>query len=243
MSKKPTNYKIPSTVLGVTAFAITLMGAQNSWAAQFFSDESSFVNALNSTLPSSLVNFENVPTGNILSGTEFQNQGLLFSTLDSSQGALSIVGSKFYHNSKFLNIGSEPFTSGFDSNWDSLAVTVLGDYRAFGVQIVDSSFPGNAESVQVFGKSNNLLFTLAPPATPTSYFGFVADEAIGRVVFNEAIGDTDDVGYDNFLLGNGTAPRSVPESTSVFGLLMSLGFFGLLQKRQEKEKAKNSSFS
>lgn len=56
MSKKPNNYKIPSTVLGVTAFAITLMGAQNSWAAQFFSDQSSFVNALNSTLPSSLVN-------------------------------------------------------------------------------------------------------------------------------------------------------------------------------------------
>ncbi|NWF84919.1 MAG: PEP-CTERM sorting domain-containing protein, partial [Bryobacteraceae bacterium] len=83
---------------------------------------------------------------------------------------------------------------------------------------------GNGESITFLGDSGVLAVY---PSIP-GFIGIVSDaEFVRRIVINELREDSDDVGYDDFTLGN-----PIPEP-STFGLLATgLACTGLLRRRK-----------
>ncbi|MBI2486546.1 MAG: hypothetical protein HYW01_06240 [Deltaproteobacteria bacterium] len=162
-----------------------------------FTDEVSFVSALSG--PQSVVDFNSSSTGPI-SGNEFTAQGFIFdSPLASPLGQLEIAPPSFFASSNYLNIDRRPFAPGDDGNEDDLEITIVGNWQAVGFRIIDGDNL-SGESVTVFDQSGGVIHMTT--SGPTSFFGIITDVPIGRVFVDEAAFDSDDVGYDNFRLGN-----------------------------------------
>lgn len=66
-----------------------------------------------------------------------------------------------------------------------------------------------------------MLYTRTPADGATSFIGLVTDQPIRRALVIEAANDSDDLGYDNFVLGNQVL-SAVPEPASATLLLGSL---------------------
>lgn len=153
--------------------------------------------------PRSQVTFDDLPEGPI-SGTEFTHAGFVFSSpLPPPAGQLEIAPADFFWGSQYLNIGKRPYASGDDGEDDSLLIDILGEWTAAALEFVDTWFPGNATTtVTFYGRSSNVLYSVSAANRNLAFLGIIADEPIQRIDVHEAANDADDVGYDNFWLGN-----------------------------------------
>jgi hypothetical protein len=214
--------------LSILVLALLLVNVNASSALQIFTNETDFVNALSG--PQSLVNFNSSSTGNI-NGNEFSAQGFIFdSPLNPPLGQLSIVN--YSSSSNYLNIDRYPFASGEDGNEDDLDIFIQGSWKALGFRIFDGEIPQSNESITVYDQSNNVIYTRLPSDGAVTYFGIIADVPIGKVSINERAYDGDDVGYDDFRLGNQGAP--IPEPATM--LLIGSGLIGLAGLRRKFKK-------
>jgi hypothetical protein len=173
-----------------------------SAAVLVFASKDAFAYVLTNSTQSK-VDFDEYPEGPI-AGTEFTNAGFLFtSPLPLPRGQLEVAPADFFWGSKYLNIGRRPYAPGDDGADDSLDVGIIGNWTAAALEFVDTSFPGNAVmTVTFFGNSSNILYTVSAANRNFSFIGIVADEPIRRIYIDEPANDGDDVGYDNFWIGN-----------------------------------------
>lgn len=212
-------------ILGL-AFLLVLLNSTASTAYIIYTNEAAFVAALSG--PQSLVDFNSSPIGNI-NGNEFSAQGFIFdSPLSPPLGQLNIAN--YYASSNYLNIDRWPGAPGDDGNEDDLDVFIQGSWKAVGFRILDGSIPANGESITVYDTLNSIIYTRT--TDPVSYFGIIADVPIGKISINELRGDVDDVGYDDFRLGNQGAP--IPEPATM--LLIGSGLIGLAGVRKKFKK-------
>lgn len=146
------------------------------------------------------LDFNAAPVGQI-NGGEFVASGFFFdSPLAAPNGQLEIAPDEFFWDSRYLSIDNRPFSGGDDLS-DSLEIYVQGSWSAVGFEIVDGSVaPPPGESVQVFDATGALICQ-SPAGENLDYVGIRAPRPIALVVVNEALGDADDIGYDNFVLG------------------------------------------
>lgn len=190
-----------------------------------YTDESSFLAAIGS--PAQTLTFDANPIANI-NGTEYP--GFTFTALSTSGGTqLSIAPADFFASSPYLNIGERPFQSG-DGNEDSLRVDLAGNYRAVGFRVIDAVIPQGAEQIIVYGNSSTALFTWTPANGACAFIGLVATVPIRRLEIFEAVNDSDDVGYDNFMVG---LPVAVPEPSSWSLLAAGLSALAWVAKKRD----------
>ena len=206
-------------IIGISFF----LAIPASAAPVVYTDETSFITALSGS--QSLVDFNSSSQGPIV-GNEFSLQGFIFdSPLAFPLGNLEIAPADFFASSNYLNIDERPFVSG-DGDEDDLDIFIQGSWMAVGFRIVDSSIPQLGESITVYDTLNNNIYTRTTDAI--DYFGIIADVPIGKISINE-LSDGDDVGYDDFRLGN-QASTIVPEPATM--LLLGLGLMGLAGVRR-----------
>jgi len=173
-------------------------------AVTIYTSETCFTNAL--TEGQSLADFDSSPIGPI-TGTEFASSGFTFhSPLSPPLGQLAVAPADWFAPTPYLNIDERPYVNG-DGDEDRLEVTISGDWRAFGFRLIDGQMPQPGEAIILFGNPSNVLCLIEPPMPPATYIGVVAGEPIRRVSIIEARNDGDDVGYDDFRLGN---PATLP---------------------------------
>ena len=178
---------------------LLLEASQSSAVVTVYTDEASFVAALSEA--QSLLDFNSESLGP-LTGGEFSASGFVFSSpLSGAPGQLEIAPPDFFAPSQYLNIGERPFIPG-DGNNDTLNVLISGDWSAFGVRFIDGTLPFGNESITFFDDSNEVIYSRTPVDGETAYLGIVTAQPIRRVSIVEATNDGDDVGYDNFRLGN-----------------------------------------
>ncbi|MCX7867538.1 MAG: hypothetical protein N2438_10490 [Limisphaera sp.] len=193
-------------VIGFLAIPSTRLQVQAT--VRVFADKNAFAYALGEA-PQARVTFDDLPEGPI-SGTEFTNAGFVFSSpLPPPAGQLEVAPADFFWSSPYLNIGKRPYAAGDDGENDSLNIDILGEWTAAALEFVDAWFPGNAvTTITFYGRSSNVLYTVSAQNRNLSFIGIIADEPIQWIRINEAANDADDVGYDNFWLGN-PAPVAV----------------------------------
>ena len=211
-----------------------------SAAPVIYTSEMDFASALSGSQSS--VDFEGSSLGPI-AGNEFSGQGFIFqSPLSGLRGQLEIAppptsAPSFYpttaplfYSSNYLNIGERPFWSG-DGTEDSLDILIQGSWKAVGFLIVDSSIPyWSNESITVYDQSGNIIYTRLQSDGAVNYFGIIADVPIGRISISEAFGDGDDVGYDNFRLGNQEGVHTPEPATLILVGSALIGIIGLRKK-------------
>jgi hypothetical protein len=213
----------------VLLLALTLACASRAGAATtVFTDPAAFAAALSG--PQTTLNFDSAPLGGI-TGSEFAAQGFTFS---SPAGlAMEVAPPSSFAVSNYLNVGERPFQCCSDNNNDSLDITITGDWSALAFSFIDGAVPGNAsESITFYGNSGNVLYTRAPGDSATSFIGIVSDQPIRRALVIEAANDGDDMGYDNFVLGNAVL-SAVPEPEMYAMFIAGLALLGFAAKRRK----------
>ena len=211
----------------VLLLALALACASRAAAATtVFTDATAFAAALSGT--QSTLNFDSAAVGGI-SGSEFSSQGFVFA---SPAGlALEVAPPSGFAPSNYLNIGERPFQGGIDNNNDSLDITIVGDWSAAAFSFIDGAVPANAsESITFYGNGGNVLYTRTSGAV--SFIGIVTDQPIRRALVSEAANDGDDLGYDNFVLGNPVL-SAVPEPEMYAMFMAGLALFGCVAKRRQ----------
>jgi hypothetical protein len=202
---------IKTTLATISALAIA--GMFQAQAISVFTDEASFIAALSG--PQSLLDFNSAPLASI-TGNEFSAQGFLFSS--PVAGSLEVAPPDFFSSSRYLNVGERPMVC-CDGDNDSLNVTIVGNWRAVGFSFVDGFVPSGSESIAFLDTLGNTIYSRSSSDGAVGFIGLLADTAIGSIVITEAPNDVDDIGYDNFRLGNAVPISSVPDSGSTLALL------------------------
>lgn len=211
--------------LAIGGFVMTILPAQAAAATIVFTDDASFQAALSGS--QSILNFDSYPLGNI-TGNEFIGQGLSFVPRATGlPGQMEVAPPAFFSTTRYLNIGERPFVC-CDGQDDALTVNVHGNWRALGFSFIDGFIPSLGESITFYGDTANVLYMRSPGAGAVTFIGIIADENIRRVFIDEAPEDSDDVGYDNFTLGNEAVGAAVPEPSTL--VLVGVGAGALLRK-------------
>ena len=193
----------------------------NTPSTKVFVEQETFLDAIsNSGGTGTLVNFDSSPLGPI-NGSEFASGGLTFSSpLAPPLGQLEIAPPDFFASSNYLNIDKRPFAAGDDRS-DSLTVDLAGNHNAFGFRVIDSVIPDSAsESISVFSTNGDLIYKQSIDDGSLSYFGIISPYPIGSIVVEEADNDGDNVGYDDFTVGNVEPPTPIvgtPENDVLTG--------------------------
>lgn len=203
-------------------------------AITIYDNEVDFLNALSSY---QMITFDDrFPGANHLpvTGNEYNDFGVTFTAtgrnLFIEDGIAADFNNLLYHDSGFLSINEEPFTAGGDNN-DSLEITLTS--YAFGVTLVNSAITNVNEQIVITYQTGSDIIT-SFPTDPNNFFGVVTTAVEGPITsinFIEAANDSDDIGYDNIILGN---TSTVPEPTTA--ILFSVGILGLAGISRKKPR-------
>ena len=142
------------------------------------------------------------------------NYGPFRFTATGSPFTLEIAPPDFFWDSRYLNSGERPFQNG-DGDDDSLDIRILvPGFRAFGFAFVDGELCQSQESITFYDVSDNVIYQRTPNDPQSNYLGIVASVDIRRISIIEGTNDGDDVGYDDFFVGN---PVPEPATLGVLG--------------------------
>lgn len=191
-------------------------------APVYFGDKASFDAATTNTLIEDFLGFADGSTDTL--GDGFVSNGITYTRLTgtvSTQKLLVVEGNPFFGPGTVSHVLT-------DNNDDHWRMDFSSPSRAVGFDTY-LNFIGTA-NIQIFDTSNNLIdtFVQAHEFTNVGFFGILADQNIGSIIWRTFDGSTQNTGLTNIVQGSAI---NVPAPGAL--LLLGFGLIGLGAARRK----------
>lgn len=206
----------------VTFFTLTLITHAQA-APVYFGDKASFDAGTNSTLVEDFLGFADGSTNDF--GNSFTSNGITYTRLTGTVGTQKLL---VVENNPFFGPGGLTSHVLTDNNQDHWRMDFVSQTTAVGFDTylndVDGSgaFAAPEAIIQIFDTSNSLIdtFVHTHAANVVGFFGVLAGQEIGSIVWLTTGGNVENTGITNIVQGS-----SVPTPGAL--ALLGLGLIGL----------------